>query len=52
MPTRSCVICRKKEQKEKLLRIVSIENNEALLDENQILEEYIFVMIKNVLENL
>lgn len=38
MPTRSCVVCRKKEEKAKLLRIVTKEANEksiAFLDKTQ-----------------
>ena len=35
MPTRSCIVCRKKNEKSNLLRIVSDENNNAIFDRNQ-----------------
>lgn len=34
MPTRSCVVCKKKDEKKNLIRIVSIEGK-AIIDKNQ-----------------
>lgn len=34
MPTRSCVVCKKKDEKKNLIRIVSIEEK-AIIDKNQ-----------------
>lgn len=35
MPTRSCIICRTKNEKSKLLRIVCDEQNQAIFDNKQ-----------------
>ena len=35
MPTRSCVICRKKDEKANLLRIVASDENKAMYDKLQ-----------------
>ena len=35
MPTRSCVVCRKKNEKNNLLRIVSEDDKKAILDTKQ-----------------
>ena len=34
MPTRSCVVCKKRDEKKNLIRIVSIEGK-AIIDKNQ-----------------
>lgn len=47
MPTRSCVICRKKDEKAKLLRIVTNENNGAILDKNQKINKRAIYLCKN-----
>ncbi|MEG2348642.1 MAG: YlxR family protein [Clostridia bacterium] len=35
MPTRSCIVCRKKDDKEKMLRIILNEEKKPLLDKIQ-----------------
>lgn len=35
MPTRSCIVCRIKNEKQKLLRVVSDDKKQAIIDKNQ-----------------
>lgn len=35
MPTRSCIICKKKNDKDKLFRIVCLKDSKMLLDKSQ-----------------
>ena len=48
MPTRSCIICRKKNEKRNLLRIVSDENNMAILDKTQKVNKRAIYFCKNI----
>lgn len=48
MPTRSCVVCRTKNEKKELLRVVSNENGEAILDKTQKINKRAIYFCKNI----
>lgn len=48
MPTRSCVVCKKKNEKSNLLRIVSDENKEAILDKEQKINKRAIYFCKSI----
>lgn len=46
MPTRSCVVCKKRNEKKNLIRIVSIEGK-AIIDKNQKINSRAIYFCKN-----
>ncbi len=47
MPTRSCIICRKKDEKSNLFRIIS-DNNIAILDKSQKINKRAVYLCKDI----
>ena len=48
MPTRSCIVCRKQNDKDKLFRIVSDENDMAVLDKAQKISKRAIYICKSI----